>query len=141
MASLRDSLNDSADTICVITRFRLRSPWHVLLMYVDYRRVLRHGLQTPGLIQAVFSLSDHRTCLITSFWTDRDSILRFGTFVPYHVAAGNRAFGRLDRDANGPTLWSAKWRLIEVGTNTNWPGLTMGRRASHRTQEARAGVP
>jgi hypothetical protein len=124
---LGDSTNQASDVICVLTRFRLRSPWRVVHLYLDYRRVLRNGLRIPGLLQADFSFSDPRTCLITSFWADQASIRQFGTFVPYHVVAGNRVFGSLDRDANGPTLWSAKWRLMEAGTNMNWPGLVIGR--------------
>jgi len=115
LGDLENLANQASDVICVLTRFRLRSPWQMVRLYLDYRRVLRNGLRIPGLLQADLSFSDPRTCLITSFWADQASIRQFGTFVPYHVVAGNRVFGNLDRDVNGPTLWSAKWRLMEVG--------------------------
>jgi hypothetical protein len=105
-------------TICVLTRFGLRSPLHVLPTYRDYRRVLRqaHDSGTPGLLKSAFLLETAKACYSLSLWAELAAIPRFGTNVPVHVAAGNGVFSRLSRTPThgAPELWSTKWRLAGV---------------------------
>ena len=109
--------------ICVITRFGLRSPHHLLPTYRDYRRILREVLaaQPSGLLRSAFLVENPTTCYNLSIWASREAIPRFGTNIRYHVNAGNSIFDRLSfREGRGPELWSTKWRLESVSHNLNW---------------------
>ncbi|MGH2558839.1 MAG: hypothetical protein ACRDJH_07225, partial [Thermomicrobiales bacterium] len=59
-----------APLICVITRFGLRSPIHLLLSYLDYRRVVKEAArgQTPGLLRSAFLIENLTTCYSVSIW-------------------------------------------------------------------------
>ncbi len=111
---------------CVITRFALRSARYLLPMYLDYRRVARDAVHTPGLLQSAFLIENLTTCYSVSIWSNYDVIPYFGTYVLSHVEAARRAFGRVryckDR---GPEIWSTKWRLATVSNNLNWKGLDL----------------
>lgn len=109
--------------LCVITRFGLRSAWHLLPTYLDFRRVMREARRsaTPGLLRAAFLIEDFRTCYSLSVWAELNAIPKFGGNVPSHVDAARRVIGRLAFDpGRGPELWSAKWRLTAVSNNLNW---------------------
>lgn len=107
--------------VCVLTRFRVRSPLHVLLSYLDYRRVARDAAPTPGLLRTAFLVEDPRTWYSLSIWRDRDCIPEFGTRVLSHVLAAHRVFGRFSMDErHRPELWSAKWRIESVSNNLSW---------------------
>ncbi len=110
-------------TLCVITRFGLRSPLYLLPAYLHYRRVLREAkaTQTPGLLRSAFLIENLNTCYSLSIWASWDAITYFGTNVRYHVNAGNWVFGRLAFSKDrGPEIWSTKWRLTTVSHNLNW---------------------
>jgi hypothetical protein len=107
--------------ICVLTRFRVRSPIHLLLSYLDYRRVARDASPTPGLLRTAFLVEDLRTWYSLSIWRDRDCIPEFGTRVLRHIFAAHRVFGRFSMDERQrPELWSAKWRIESVSNNLSW---------------------
>lgn len=119
----------SVDTpiTCVLSRFELRSPRHMLPSYRDYRRVVDDLRQTaaPGFLDAAFLVQNPTTWFGLSLWTGADAIAQFGTDVPGHVAAARRVFARLRYDNGAPALWSTKWRLDSVSHNLNWPGLDL----------------
>lgn len=132
---------------CVLTRFRLRSPFSLPFFYFSFRRVYRQAAKTvPGLIKAAFLLEGPRTCYTLSLWTDDNALVDFGTRVTTHVHVANRSFARiLRRDRRGPELWSAQWRLWAVSTNLNWKGLdlrsVLAQQAGHTdTDEIAQGV-
>jgi hypothetical protein len=78
---------------CVLTRFRVKSPFSLLPFYLAFRKV-RHGARhIRGLIQAVFLLEDLRTCYTLSLWKDDWSIVEFGD-VHAHIDAANSAHPR-----------------------------------------------
>ncbi len=109
--------------MCVLTRFRLRSPFLLLPTYLDYRRVVKDAarVKTPGLLRSAFLVEDLTTCYSLSIWASHDAIAHFGTNVPRHVEAGRRIFGRLSfRKDRGPEIWSTEWRLTYVSNNLNW---------------------
>ena len=109
--------------MCVLTRFRLRSPFQLLPTYLDYRRVVRDAARagTPGLLRSAFLIEDLTTCYSLSIWASHDAIPHFGTKVIRHVEVGRRIFGRLSfRKDHGPEIWSTKWRLAYVSNNLNW---------------------
>jgi hypothetical protein len=127
-----------APLVCVLTRFGLRGPQHLLATYRDYRRVVGEaGRQGgPGLLRSAFLVENPVTCYSLSIWRDLNAIGQFGANVPAHVHAGNEVFGRLSFDeARGPELWSTKWRLLSVSHNLNWDdfdlrGLLVAARAA-----------
>lgn len=109
--------------LCVITRFGLRSPLHLLPTYRDYCRVLSEAaaVKTSGLLRSAFLVENPTTCYSVSLWSSQEAIPHFGTNVRYHVTAGNSIFNRLSfREGRGPELWSTKWRLASISHNLNW---------------------
>jgi hypothetical protein len=107
----------ATSTVCVLTRFGLSGPRHLLPTYRDYRRVVRQALEseTPGLLKSAFLVESPTSCYGLSIWADYESIPWFGTNVPVHVEAGNSVFRRLSHDpARGAELWSTKWQLVGV---------------------------
>jgi hypothetical protein len=129
MAALDSDLAQPGDNpvdvpiLCVVTRFGLRSPHHMLPTYLDYRTVMREvqSTGTPGLLRSAFLIESPTACYSLSLWSNWDAIPRFGTNVPYHVRAGNRIFGRLAiTKERGFEIWSTKWKLVSVSNNLNW---------------------
>lgn len=128
-ASLDDWLRTPGDhevdssIVCVLTRFGLRSPRHLLPSYRDYRRVVEAASdsETPGLLQSCFLVDSTTSFCSFSIWSSVSVIPQFGTNVAAHVQAGNGVFPRLivDRE-RGAELWSTKWRLMSVSNNLNW---------------------
>lgn len=110
--------------VCNLTRFALRHPLHLLAMYREYRRVLRQARQgdLPGLLHAAFALELPAACYVISFWRSAADVAHFGSQVPRHVTAGNSVLPRLRFERGDMALWSAKWRLVSVSKNLNWPG-------------------
>jgi hypothetical protein len=109
--------------VCVITRFKLRSVWHLLPTYLDFRRVVSqaHTAQTPGLLRTAFLVETLTTCYSLSIWANATSIPHFGSTVPVHVQAARRVFARLAfSPRRGPEIWSAKFTLRSVSNNLNW---------------------
>jgi len=113
-------------TIAVITRFGLRSPLHVPLMYMGYRRVLRRSRGIPGFLRSAFLVEGPRTCMTISIWAKWEAIPVFGTTVPEHVAVARRSFSWLRFAEGRPELWSAKWRLSSVSNNLTWDDFDLG---------------
>lgn len=116
-----------APVTCVMTRFGLRSPRHLLPSYLDYRRVVRQAADSPGLLRAAFLVDSPASWLSLSIWAEPDAIPVFGTNVTRHIDAAGKVFGRLAFDpARGPELWSTTWRLESVSDNRNWGDLDLG---------------
>lgn len=108
---------------CVLTRFGLRRPRHLLPTYLDYRRVVKEASQakSPGLLRSAFLIENSTTCYSLSIWKGTDAIPRFGAAVPEHVTAARRVFQRLMfLPGRGPELWSTKWQLTSTSNNLNW---------------------
>jgi len=111
--------------VCVLTRFGLRSPRHLLPTYRDFRRVQEQARSAdlPGLLQSALLVESPTTLYSLSIWSDMTEIGFFGTEVTKHVDAARRVFGRLAYEPDrGPELWSTKWRLATVSNNLNWAG-------------------
>ncbi|MGH7430119.1 MAG: hypothetical protein ACREJ4_17430 [Candidatus Methylomirabilaceae bacterium] len=109
--------------LCVITRFRLRTPLDLLFTYLDYRRVLKqvHAAHIPGFLRSAFLIENLKTCFSVSFWSDRRSIGLFGSEVPFHVRAARNVLPRILAGHTGaPELWSTKWQLASVSNNLSW---------------------
>ena len=106
---------------CVITRFVLRSPFYLLLTYLDYRRVARKASHVPGHLRSAFLVENLTTCYSLSIWRDSMSIPIFGGVVNLHVEAARRVFSRvLFAPDRGPEIWSTKWHLRSISNNLNW---------------------
>lgn len=112
-----------SDAICVMTRFGLRRPWHLLFTYLDYRRVIRAAEKNSdnGLIHSTFLMDNWRTCYSLSIWESYERIPQFGTQVPEHVQAANNVFSRVRFSSRRrPEIWSTKWNLRSVSHNLEW---------------------
>lgn len=113
--------------VCVLTRFRVRRPWHLVQTYLAHRwligRVRRVG--PPGLLKSVFLVENSTAFYSLSLWTDEAAIPMFGTAVQEHVSVAREIFGRLRISSGHPEIWSTKWRLHEVSNNLNWEGFDL----------------
>jgi hypothetical protein len=110
---------------CVITRMRLRRPWHLVSAYRTYRSLHRAAerRQVPGLLKTTFLVEDLRTCYSMSVWDGQPA---FSAFVEEHVDAVNRVFGHLAYDEErGPELWSTTWQLSALSHNQRWGDLDL----------------
>jgi hypothetical protein len=108
------------DVFCVLTRFGLRSPHHLIPTLRDYRRVVHdaRAAQVPGLLRHAFLVESPRSCFSLSIWSERPY---FSADVPRHVEAARRVFGRVRFEPeHGPEVWSTKWRLTSVTNNLRW---------------------
>ena len=108
---------------CVITRMRMRRPWHVVIAYRRYRRVRSAAARRrpPGLLKSAFLVEGPLTCFSLSLW-DREPQL--SAFVPEHIAVVNTTFGSLrECPDGGPELWSTTWQLLGASRNLRWSGL------------------
>lgn len=120
------------DITCVITRFGLKSPRHLLPTMLEYRQVLRSVAEpgSIGLLKSAFLIESPTSCVSFSVW-DREPF--FSADVPRHVEAARRVFGRLEFDpGRGPELWSTQWKLASVSNNLNWGDLDLGLPAARR---------
>jgi hypothetical protein len=113
--------------VCVLTRFGLRRPWHMLRTYIAYRWLLRRVRQKPsaGFLHATFLVENPTTCYSLSLWADEAAIAGFGTSVAEHVDVARSVFGQLRFDSGMPEIWSTKWRLCRVSRNLNWSGFDL----------------
>jgi hypothetical protein len=111
---------------CVITRFRVRSVWHLFRFYRTFRKVRRDARRIPGLLHAGFLIEGLRTCYSFSLWSDEGAILEFGTLVESHVRAARHAFrATFRRDLARPEIWSTQWQLAAASNNLNWEGVDL----------------
>lgn len=129
---------------CVITRFRLRSPFSLIRFYRAYRRIRRQAREIDGLLRTAFLVEGPRTCYTFSLWRDDRAILQFNTLVRSHVQAANGAFGHTFRkDLQRPEIFSAQFRLDAVSHNLNWEGLdlrsVLARELGRRPEEVATG--
>jgi hypothetical protein len=109
---------------CVLTRFRVRSPWSLFRFHRAFRRIRAQAQGVPGLLQSVVLVENVHTCYTLSLWADMHAILAFNTKVHAHVSAANWSFGRLEARPDGPELWSAEFRLRAVSPhNLRWDAL------------------
>lgn len=113
--------------VCVLTRFGLRRPWHLVQTYIAYRWLMRRVQRTApsGLLKATFLVEDLTTCYSLSLWADDAAIPFFGTSVEEHVVVARGVFGRLRFSTDRPEIWSTKWRLFQVSNNLNWAGFDL----------------
>jgi hypothetical protein len=111
---------------CVITRFGLRSPRHLLPTYRDYRELTREvSTRRPGgLLRSAFLVEGASSCCTLSVWSGPP---RFSAAVPLHVEIARSVFGRLTVKERGPELWSTTWRLASVSNNLNWADFDLRR--------------
>lgn len=109
----------------VMTRFGLRSALDAVATKRDFDHVMDdiRSSGTPGLVASAFLVEPFHTCYSWSIWASDEAIPWFGTYVPSHVTAARRVFGRLASSEDGPELWSTRWRLEAVSRNLNWPGV------------------
>jgi hypothetical protein len=123
--------------VCVLTRFALRRPWHLVQTYVAYRWLMKHMRRKApeGLLRACFLVENATTCYSLSLWADEAAIPHFGTAVGEHVDVANGVFGRLRFVRGGPELWSTKWRLFRVSNNLRWDGLDVQLETSNLREE------
>lgn len=126
--------------VCVLTRFALRRPWHLIQTFVAYRWLMRHVRRNApdGLLRACFLVENPTTCYSLSLWADEAAIPHFGTAVDEHVDVANGVFGRLRFVHGGPELWSTKWRLSRVSNNLRWDGLDIQQTTSSEGRRSRA---
>lgn len=131
---------------CVLTRFRLRSPWSLIPFYLAFRRVRREARDAKGLLQALFLVEGLRICYTLSLWTDDWAIVEFNTRVRSHVGVANSAFGPTYRkDLRRAEIWSAQFRLWAISChNLNWEGLNLekvlGNQWKRREEVAKASL-
>lgn len=112
---------------CVLTRFKVRSPWALWGFYRSFRRVRNAARRIPGLLTCAFLIENSRTCYTFSLWANDAAIRDFNTRVPEHVAAANGSFRNLHWQSTGPELWSAQFQLAALSRyNHRWPGLDLG---------------
>jgi hypothetical protein len=111
---------------CVMTRFRLRSPWSLIPFYLAFRRVRRSSRSVPGLLKALFLIEDWRTCYTFSVWKNDCAIVEFGS-IQAHIVAANSAFRPTWRkDLHRAEIWSAQFRLWAISAhNVAWEGLDL----------------
>lgn len=112
-----------SSVVCVITRLEFRGVRALLRSFLDHRQVLREARKQrlPGLLRATFLIEGMKTFYSLSIWSNAEAIPCFGTAVPIHVAAANRAFAQVKcSPRRGPEIWSTKWKLVSVSNNLNW---------------------
>lgn len=118
----------NSSVTCVLTRFRLRNPYYLLLTYLDYRHLVQEltRVNTPGLLRSVFFIENFTTCYSFSIWDSRADIPTFGTKVSAHIDAARRVFGRLSKNEKGYLqIWSTKWKLASVSNNLIWDNFDL----------------
>lgn len=114
-------------TVCVLTRFGLARPWHLLPTLRDYRRVAREAVEsrTRGLLESAFLVESPTSCYSFSIWADKESALRFHS-LRAHQDATAALLGRLANDTQaGFDVWSTMWRLVAVSNNLFWPNFDL----------------
>lgn len=115
-----------ATVICVVTRFRLKSPVGLLATYLDYLRVARQARRSPGLLREAFLIQNLVTCYSLSLWSGPRAIAQFGSDVPAHVDAARRVSRRARWAGPGrKEIWSTRWQLLTVSHNLNWDGFDL----------------
>ena len=111
---------------CVLTRFKVRSPWALWGLYCSFRKVRAAAQSVSGLLASAFFFENSRTCYTFSLWQNDSAILEFNTRVMEHVSAANGSFKSLYWSSSGPELWSAQFRLIALSRyNHRWQGLDL----------------
>ena len=125
--------------VCVLTRFALRRPWHLVQTYLAYRWLMRRvrRKKPSGLLRSSFLVENLTTCFSLSIWADESAIPRFGTALDEHVEVARSVFGRLRFRSQRPEIWSTRWRLSELSNNLNWGDFDL----RQAIELARAGRP
>jgi hypothetical protein len=128
---------------CLLTRFRLRSPWSLWHFYRAFRRVRKEARNVQGLLKTVFLIENAHTCYTLSFWKNAGAIYDFNIKVNSHIRAANSAFQHLQFASSGVQLWSAQFRLTAVSPhNLRWDSFDLQSHLdlSPRSAKARAHV-
>ncbi len=103
------------DSICVMTRLRLRSPWELVRFVRSYRRVSKTLTGVPGLLHVSLLAEGPLTWCMFSVWQDEN---RMGQWIgnPEHVRAVRQTYADLTTET-----WSTRWRLEAVSpTARSW---------------------
>jgi hypothetical protein len=116
---------EASPVVCVMTRFQVRNPFQLLLLYRDYKRLTGHTSRTRGLLRSAFLAESLSVGYTLSIWDKLESIPYFGTSVPQHVQVARRSMGRVAMNGGLPQIWSTKWRLVYVSNNLNWQGFDL----------------
>lgn len=102
--------------LCVTTRFRLRTPWSLLAMYLAYRRMQRDLETAPGLLRHAFLVQSPVAVCTLSVWMSQEALDRFANTRSHVVAV--RYAKHACRE-----IWSAYWRLDAMsGYAREWTG-------------------
>jgi hypothetical protein len=118
--------------ICVTTRFHLRRFWHLLPMYLAYKRIKPDLRKTPGLIRFAFLVEHPCVCFTFSIWETQDALEKFAN-TSAHIRAVRQAKQLCQN------IWSAYWHLDAVSKYANmwqdsvpWPSLVVHPSLPHR---------
>lgn len=123
---------------CVLTRFQVRSIWHLFRFYRQFRRVRTEARKIGGLLHAGFLIEGPRTCFTFSVWEDEGAIVDFGGRVTSHVRVAGEAFGATyDRRKGAPQICSTQWRIEAVSNNLEWQGVDLASRVQKRAERPR----
>ncbi len=101
-----------APELCLVTRIRLRKPWHVLPVVLAFRRMRRSGRAVAGLLDAAIAIRPGREVVIVTLWADETAIGEFATAVPDHLALVRWTF------RSGATTWSCLFEAVGVSHMT-----------------------
>lgn len=136
----RHEVVDDSPIVCVLTRFGLRRPWHLIQTYLAYRWLMRRVRRTApdALLKAAFLVENLTTCYSLSIWANESALTLFDTSTKGHVAVARDVFGRLRFRNRGPELWSTTWRLHEVSNNLSWDELDLRRMVNAAREEAKS---
>ena len=121
---------------CTMTRFRVRSAFGVLRLYILFRRVEKQAKGIDGLFKALFLVEGWRVCYTVSFWRDSRAILEFNSHIDSHVRAANFSMSQLQRTDTGPVLWSARFQLCAISPhNIRWEDVEFTDGQGHKFSE------
>lgn len=110
----------------VVTRFGIRTCWGLLATWIDYKRLKRRIVTSPGLLKQIFVFENFHSVCSISVWDSAVSIDRFGAQQPFHVAVANAVFPRIKRRPDGqPEIWSIRAKPVSVSSNLNWDDLDL----------------
>ena len=102
--------------LCVITRFRLRRPWHLIRMFWLYLSLRRELTTVPGLLRSAFLIEGPFVCCTLSLWSSEDGFFHLSN-LPSHIHAVRNA------KAMCAEIWSAFWRLEHISPYaSSWDG-------------------
>lgn len=107
--------------VIVLTRFRVKTMFHLIATWADSLRLQRRSKNTPGLLMSTFVIESPTSALSISFWESDRAISESGTNQVFHVSVGNAVFPRLAHGNDGkPELWSIRAQPTQLSHNLRW---------------------